>query len=122
MDESSDLAQNRTVTVLKIHGYVERVMAQQVECLFDAAFASGCFRIVVDLSETDYLSSSGWGMFIGEIKRVREGGGDIILAAMRPGVLEIFELLEFNRVLRHYDSVDEAVHAFEPEDQSAAFS
>ena len=106
-------AKSNNITVLKMHGYIERVVAQQIEYVLDAAVDRHSYQIIVDLSEADYLSSSGWGMFIGELKRIRKGGGDLVLAGMQPSVLEIFELLEFHRVMLHYETVDQAILAFE---------
>jgi len=69
--------------------------------------------LVVDLGNVDYISSAGWGIFISEIKSIRENGGDLKLVRMVPDVYEIFELLEFHHILDVYDSVDEAINKFE---------
>jgi anti-sigma B factor antagonist len=122
MDSSSPSGKRSDIAVVKMHGYVESVMAQELEDLLDRALNAQCCNFVVDLSEADYLSSSGWGMFIGEIKRIRDGGGDLKLVGMQPYVLEVFELLEFDRILRHYDSVEEAVSAFEDAKKSTSVS
>jgi hypothetical protein len=65
------------------------------------------------LGNVDYISSAGWGIFISEIKSIRENGGDLKLVRMVPDVYEIFELLEFHHILDVYDSVDEAINKFE---------
>ena len=59
------------------------------------------------------MSSAGWGVFVGEIKNVRESGGDIKLVNMVPEVYDVFEMLEFNRILKMYDSVEEAINEFD---------
>ncbi len=60
----------------------------------------------------DYISSAGWGIFISEIKGIKENNGDLKLARMIPEVYEVFELLEFHYILKAYDTLDEAVEAF----------
>jgi len=72
----------------------------------------GQFNIVVDLGGVNYISSAGWGIFISEIKEIRENGGDLKLAAMIGDVYEVFELLEFQTILEAFDSVGEAVDSF----------
>jgi len=67
---------------------------------------------VIDLAGVDYISSAGWGIFISHIKDVRSRGGDIKLANMIPNVKEIYELLEFDNVLKAYDSTDTARRDF----------
>ncbi len=69
--------------------------------------------MIVDLGNVDYISSAGWGIFISEIKSIRENGGDLKLVSMVPDVYEIFELLEFHHILDVYDSIDEAINKFE---------
>ena len=59
------------------------------------------------------MSSAGWGVFVGEIKGIRENGGDLKIVQMLPEVNEIFEMLEFNRILSAYDNVEEAIDDFD---------
>jgi anti-sigma B factor antagonist len=70
------------------------------------------FRVVVDLTGVNYISSAGWGIFIGEIKEIRNNGGDLKLAGMTGDVREVYQLLEFHSILEAYDTCDEAVAAF----------
>jgi anti-sigma B factor antagonist len=66
----------------------------------------------VDLSGVTYISSAGWGIFIGEIKEIRNRGGDLKLAGMVGDVFEVFQLLEFQTILEAYPSADQATDAF----------
>jgi anti-sigma B factor antagonist len=61
----------------------------------------------------DYISSAGWGIFIGEIKEIRNHGGDLKLAGMVPDVYEVFQLLEFQSILDAFPTTEEAVRAFD---------
>lgn len=101
-----------TITILTLHGIVDSGTAQFLEEAFDTLASSSKVRIVADLSDIDYISSAGWGIFVGEIKGIRQKGGDIKLSGMHPDVREVFELLEFNTLLRPYGSRDEAIRAF----------
>jgi anti-sigma B factor antagonist len=84
-----------------------------LERALDSLLKQGRFYLVVDLGNVDYISSAGWGIFISEIKSIRENNGDLKLVRMVPDVYEIFELLEFHHILDVYDSVDEAINKFE---------
>jgi len=64
----------------------------------------------------DYISSAGWGIFISEIKGIRERDGDLKLANMIPDVYEVFELLEFHYILKAYDSIEAAIQDFNQEE------
>ena len=100
------------VVVLKLHGIVDSGTAQFLEDKFNDLVASNNVRIVADLGGVNYISSAGWGIFVGEIKGIRQRNGDIKLAAMHPDVREVFDLLEFNTLLKPYGTKEEALSAF----------
>jgi anti-sigma B factor antagonist len=79
----------------------------------DALLKGGTFNIIIDLGNVDYISSAGWGIFISEIKGIREKGGDLKLVRMIPDVYEVFELLEFHYILKAFDTIEEAVADFD---------
>ncbi len=106
------------VVVLKLQGLVDSGTSQQMEGRLNDLISDGNVKIVVDLDLVDYISSAGWGIFVGEIKGVRESDGDIKLASMRPDVREVFDLLEFNTLLTPYDSRGDALAAFEADKRS----
>ncbi len=100
------------LTLLTLKGTIETTNASSLEEAIDRIIEDRCFRIVVDLSNVTYISSAGWGIFISEIKQVRRNAGDIKLAAMTAPVREVFDLLEFNNILKPYAGKDEAVRDF----------
>ena len=108
------------VAVITLRGTVETTNAAGLEDTLQRVIDDRCYRIVVDLADVSYVSSAGWGIFISEIKRIRRNGGDIKLAAMRPEVREVFELLEFNSILRPFDDRALAVKDFDTVDAGSA--
>lgn len=73
------------------------------------------YRIVVDLSQVEFVASAGWGAFTAEFRNVRKAGGDIRLAGMNPDVQDVFFLLELDSFINAYETADEAVESFEIE-------
>lgn len=101
------------ISVIKVGGYIDTTTSAELERALDELLRSGNYNIVIDLGNVDYISSAGWGIFISEIKGIREKGGDLKLVNMIPDVYEVFELLEFHYILKAFDSLDEAVKDFE---------
>jgi anti-sigma B factor antagonist len=101
------------VVVLVLAGLVDSGTSQLMEDKFNDLISRGNVKIVADLEKVDYISSAGWGIFVGEIKGVRRQNGDIKLAGMRPDVREVFDLLEFNALLTPYNNRDNALAAFD---------
>jgi len=108
----SEGGHGRDVAEIRIDGVIDTLTASELEQVFDSLLRRSRYRIVVDLAGVDYISSAGWGIFISHIRDVRDNDGDVKLAGMVPDVREIFELLEFDKVLQSYPSVEEAVVTF----------
>ncbi|UCH82580.1 MAG: STAS domain-containing protein [Candidatus Latescibacterota bacterium] len=100
------------VTILKVSGYLDTTTAGELETALYGLLKKDSYKIVIDLSGVTYISSAGWGIFIGEIKDIRNHGGDLKLAGMVGDVFEVFQLLEFQSILEAYPTTDEAVGAF----------
>ena len=100
------------VAIISVGGYIDTTTSSELERTLDSLLKEGVFQVVIDLEKVDYISSAGWGIFISEIKGIRERGGDLKLARMIPDVYEVFELLEFHYILKAYDTVDEALESF----------
>jgi anti-anti-sigma factor len=99
----------KEITVISVKGYIDSTTASEFERAFLSVLRDNKYKMVVDLKEADYISSAGWGLFVGEIKRIRGEKGDLVLSGMSPDVLEIFKLLEFDTFLRFFPDVESAV-------------
>lgn len=107
-----EASQNRAVSILRVSGYVDTTTSPDLERRLQALLKEHRYHIVVDLSSVEYISSAGWGIFISEIREIREQGGDLKLAGMIPDVREVFDLLEFENILKSYPDATLAVTAF----------
>jgi anti-sigma B factor antagonist len=107
------------VSILKVSGYLDTTTAGELENALYGLLDRNLFKIVVDLSGVNYISSAGWGIFIGEIKRIRNHGGDLKLSGMIGDVHEVFQLLEFHSILEAYPTTQDAIGAFKVPDTTA---
>jgi len=106
--------QNRGVSILRVSGYVDTTTSPELERRLQALLREKRYHIVVDLTRVEYISSAGWGIFISEIREIREKSGDLKLAGMIPDVREVFDLLEFENILQAYSDADLAAASFGP--------
>jgi len=103
----------KDITLLVVSGFVDTTTCQELAKAIQDLIKQKKIQIIVDLSRVNYISSAGWGVFVGEIKNVRDLGGDLKLVQMTPEVAEVFEMLEFNRVLNSYETLAEAIDEFD---------
>lgn len=101
------------ISIIRVGGYIDTTTSSELERALDSLLKSGVYWIIIDLGNVDYISSAGWGIFISEIKGIRERGGDLKLARMIPDVYEVFELLEFHYILKAFDSIEAAIGDFD---------
>lgn len=99
--------------VIKTKGYIDTTTAGELEKVFDTAFKAKKYKIIIDLSGSDYVSSAGWGIFVGIKKSLQKNKGDIKLSSMKTEVLEVYEVLDFTHILEYYKDTDAAIASFE---------
>ncbi len=102
-----------SISIIKVGGYIDTTTSSELEHALNGLLKAGSYNIIIDLGNVDYVSSAGWGIFISEIKGIREKGGDLKLVRMIPEVYEVFELLEFHFILKAFDTIEEAIKDFE---------
>lgn len=103
----------RDIALFRVNGYVDTTTSPELQKSLTQSIDSGLRQYIVDMSSVHYVSSAGWGVFVGEIRNLRESGGDLKIVQMTPEVIEVFEMLEFNRILSHYDSMEEAIDDYD---------
>ena len=101
------------VVLLKASGFIDTNTSPELQKVMSRTIDGGNYQIIVDMAAVQYVSSAGWGVFVGEIRRLKEKGGDLKLTQMSPEVNEVFEMLEFNRILSSYDRLEEAIDDFD---------
>jgi anti-anti-sigma factor len=99
-------------TVLAVSG---RLDAEAV-ATFDAGLTpligdsgSSPTRLVLDLSDLDYVSSAGLHALFSAARRVRANGGALVVAAPARFVSEVFAISRFDRVIEVFPTVNDAV-------------
>jgi anti-sigma B factor antagonist len=66
-------------------------------------------HLVVDLARVSFLDSSGIGVLVGALHRVREHHGSITLVAPSPRVRQVLGLTGVTQVMPVHASLDEAL-------------
>lgn len=99
---------DKEITIIRVDGVIDTMTATELEKVANSLLAQNRYDIIVDLGGVDYISSAGWGIFISNIREIRLNNGDIKLARMIPNVYEIFELLEFDSILKAFDNIEKA--------------
>lgn len=100
------------VELITVTGYLDAHTFEQLDGAMGQLFEDGKNRFVVDLRGVDYISSAGAGVFIGNIGKAQDQGGNIVLLNPSSNVREVFELLGLTQIFTLVDTREEALAKF----------
>ncbi|WP_375504568.1 STAS domain-containing protein [uncultured Jatrophihabitans sp.] len=95
--------------IIKPVGRLNMAAAPSLSSTIADVVGAGRPHVVIDLSETVFIDSSGLGALVASLKRCRQAGGDLRLAAPTTQVTMALELTNLVRVLAPSETVDDAL-------------
>ncbi len=93
---------------LAIAGRLDAVSAIEADKEFAKVLDAGNDRMVIDLSQLDYISSAGLRVLLVVAKRIQQKGGKVVLCALVPNVKEVFEISGFSSIFKIFDNDEDA--------------
>ena len=98
-------------TVVLVGGEIDVYTAPQLrEKLIDLVGA-GHYHLIVDMERVDFLDSTGLGVLVGGLKRVRAHDGSLQLVCTQERILKIFRITGLTKVFPIHASIDDAVNS-----------
>ena len=108
--ESSELKRSDLVKVI---GRIDSSNADELMAVIKRIQDGGRHKIVLDLSELEFMSSKGWWVLIQAQKASkRYNRGEVLLAAVPQKIQEALDLVGINKLFTLYDETIEAVGSF----------
>ncbi|MEU6445861.1 anti-sigma factor antagonist BldG [Streptomyces sp. NPDC046979] len=98
-------------TVVEVGGEIDVYTALKLREQLVELVNDGSFHLVVDMEGVDFLDSTGLGVLVGGLKRVRAHEGSLRLVCNQERILKIFRITGLTKVFPIHTSVEEAVAA-----------
>jgi anti-sigma B factor antagonist len=98
-------------TVVEVRGEVDVYTASVLREQLLAVVDRGGGSVVADLRRVDFLDSTGLGVLVGALKRLRMAGGDMSLVCDNEKLLKIFRITGLDRVFALHATVESATAA-----------
>jgi anti-sigma B factor antagonist len=95
-------------TVLEVGGEVDVYTAPRLRERLVELVDGGARNVVVDLGRVDFLDSTGLGVLVGALKRLRATNGTFGLVCSKEPLLKIFRITALDQVFPIYPSVEAA--------------
>jgi anti-sigma B factor antagonist len=77
---------------LQVSGEIDVFTSPSLRDELYAMIDDGATTVEIDCSQMDFIDSSGLGVLVGALKRIRERGGDFELQGLNPSTRKVFEI------------------------------
>ncbi|GAA3164590.1 anti-sigma factor antagonist BldG [Planomonospora alba] len=111
MDLKLDHHSEDRLTIVEVEGEIDVYTAPRLRELLIDLVNKGNFHLLVNMEKVDFLDSTGLGVLVGGLKRVRAHDGSLELVCTQERILKIFRITGLTKVFGIYSSVDEAKEA-----------
>ncbi len=96
------------VTVITLEGEIDVYTSIQLKQDIAAILESGAKYLVLNLAKVEYLDSTGLGVLIGTLKKLRENSGNLVIVGPAMRIMRIFEITGLYKIFAIYATEEEA--------------
>lgn len=96
-------------TVLSVNGELDVATAPRLRQEAVKLVNGGTTQVAIDLSGCSFLDSTGLGVIIGILKRVKGHDGELVIVGAAAHVQKVFEITRVSDIVALHDSLDEVV-------------
>lgn len=100
------------IQVIAISGRIDVMSANDLE-IFLNKVTGGNSRMIFDLSETEYISSSGLRVFLATLKMLKKKNGEMRLASLQPVIRNILDISGLSNIFSIHHNLKEAMDSFD---------
>lgn len=101
--------QEGTHTVISVGGEIDVYTAPSLRERMNELVAEGHYDLIVDMSGVEFLDSTGLGVLVGGLKRVRSHDGTLRLVCPQEKILKVFRITGLTKVFPIHATLDEAL-------------
>ncbi len=98
------VSMDTTVQVLVPTGILDSTQAEEVRTQVDSALSTGAKTLLMDLKDITFIDSSGLGVLVSVLKKVRSQSCEMVVCSINPQVKMLFELTSMDRVFEIFEN------------------
>ena len=95
--------------VIGLKGEVDLYTCPEFKQELLRVIGEGALLVVVDLTETTFIDSTGLGVLVRGVERLNTEGGRLAVVCVDPNMVKVFEVTGLDRVFSIYASREEAL-------------
>lgn len=101
------------VLILTVEGEVDTNTASILESSLSQEFDKGARRLILELSQMDYVSSVGLRVLLAHLKKLKTSQGRLVLTGLNDEVQEIFDMAGFSALFEISPDLEAAKQALQ---------
>lgn len=109
MDLSIDVRKQQDHAILDVNGEVDVFTAPKLREQLVDLVEQGQHNIVVSLEGVEFLDSTGLGVLVAGLKRVKVHDGTLAVVCTKEKILKIFRITGLTKVFPIHDNVESAI-------------
>jgi anti-anti-sigma factor len=106
--------------VVEVQGVVDSTNVDEFFAFLRGVYKGGMTRIVLDLEKTNYISSAGLSVIVDTYKKAEREGGKLVIARASDTISELFQLVQFEKIMEFYDNLQDAIGAIDRSEGSGS--
>ena len=99
------------IEVIDVGGEIDIYTAPRLRELLIDLVSKANYQLIVNLERVEFLDSTGLGVLVGGLKRVRAHDGSLDLVCTQERILKIFRVTGLAKVFGIHETVDQAIAA-----------
>jgi len=98
-------------TIVAVGGEIDVYTAPRLRDKITELVGEGAYHLVVDMQAVEFLDSTGLGVLVGALKKVRQHDGSLELVCTQERLLKIFRITGLAKVFVIHDTAEAALAA-----------
>jgi anti-sigma B factor antagonist len=94
--------------IIEVGGEIDVYTAPKLREAIVAAVDAGHTHLIIDVQKVEFLDSTGLGVLVGALKRVRADSGSLDIVCTQERILKIFEITGLDKVFGLHTSIEDA--------------
>ena len=99
---------------VEIQGEIDVYTSPRVKETINELIENEHYQLLINLQKVRYIDSTGLGVLIGALKKVREHSGRILLVCTNPQIKKIFNITGLVKIFEIFESEEKALEVLAP--------
>ncbi|MBQ7528799.1 STAS domain-containing protein [bacterium] len=100
------------VKLVSLSGEIDVYTSPKVKETINALIEGGSYNLIINLEQVRYIDSTGLGVLIGALKKVREHEGNIYLVCVDQQIKKVFTITGLVKIFKIFENNEEAISSF----------